>query len=170
MFFLQNKNKEKAMKKLFYLVVGLVFLVVSVTFVSANTAEECIALVEQTAEAMEKNVYQTLARINKAEHPYKNKDNPSLYVFVMTSELTVRGHPIKTKVIGKNVKDKPDIKGKMFRNEFQAVTRRDGSGWVDYYFLNPKTKKEEHKTSFVKLVKGSDGNEYIVGSGKYYDD
>ena len=158
------------MRKLFLSVVCLLFLAVTVSFANAQTAEECMALVNQTAKDMEENVYQTLARINKAEHPYKNKDNPSLYVFVMTSELTVRGHPIKTKVIGKNVKDKPDIKGKMFRNEFQTVTRRDGSGWVDYYFLNPKTKMEEHKTSFVKLVKASDGNEYIVGSGKYYDD
>jgi polar amino acid transport system substrate-binding protein len=137
---------------------------------AAQTSEECIALVNQTAEAMEQNVYQTLARINRAEHPYKDKDNPSLYIFVMDTDLTVRGHAIKTKVIGKNVKGKPDIKGKKFRDEFVTVTRRDGSGWVDYYFLNPKSKKEEHKTSFVKLVKGSDGNEYIVGSGKYFDE
>ena len=158
------------MKKIFYLVASILLLAVSATFVIAQTSEECTALVNQTAEAMEKNVYQTLARINRAEHPYKNKDNPSLYVFVMNTELTVRGHPIKTKVIGKNVKGKPDIKGKKFRDEFLAVTRKGGSGWVDYYFLNPKTKKEEHKTSFVKLVKGSDGNEYIVGSGKYFDE
>jgi len=88
----------------------------------------------------------------------------------MDTDLTVRGHAIKTKVIGKNVKGKPDIKGKKFRDEFVAVTRKDGRGWVDYYFLNPKTQKEEYKTSFVKLVKGSDGKEYIVGSGKYFDE
>ena len=68
------------------------------------------------------------------------------------------------------MKGKPDIKGKKFRDEFVAVTRKDGRGWVDYYFLNPKTQKEEYKTSFVKLVKGSDGKEYIVGSGKYFDE
>lgn len=158
------------MKKLLCLVVSVLLLVVSATYVAAITTEEAVALVEQTAKDIEKNALQTLARINRAEHPYKNKDNPSLYIFVLDTDLTVNGHPIKTKVIGKNMKGKPDIKGKMFRDEFLAVARKDGSGWVDYYFLNPKTQKEEHKTSFIKLVKGSDGKEYIVGCGKYFEE
>ena len=158
------------MKRLFCVVASLLFLAISVSFVVAQTDEECTALVEQTASAIEENALQTLARINRAEHPYKNKDNPALYVFVLDTDQTIIGHPIKTKVIGKNMKGKPDIKGKLFRDEFVAVARKEGSGWVDYYFLNPKTKKEEHKTSFIKLVKGSDGKEYIVGSGKYFDE
>ena len=158
------------MKKLLCLVVSVLMLVVSATYVAAITTEEAVALVEQTTKDIEKNALQTLARINRAEHPYKNKDNSALYVFVLNPDQTIVGHPIKTKVIGKNMKGKPDIKGKLFRDEFVAVARKDGSGWVDYYFLNPKTKKEEHKTSFIKLVKGSDGNEYIVGSGKYFDE
>ena len=158
------------MKKLLCLVVSVLMLVVSATFVAAITTEEAVALVEQTTKDIEKNALQTLARINRAEHPYKNKDNPSLYIFVLDTDLTVNGHPIKTKVIGKNMKGKPDIKGKMFRDEFLAVALKDGSGWVDYYFLNPKTQKEEHKTSFIKLVKGSDGKEYIVGCGKYFEE
>jgi hypothetical protein len=158
------------MKKLLCLVVSVLMLVVSATYVAAITTEEAVALVEQTTKDIEKNALQTLARINRAEHPYKNKDNPSLYVFVLDTDLTVNGHPIQVKVIGKNMKGKPDIKGKMFRDEFLAVARKDGSGWVDYYFLNPKTQKEEHKTSFIKLVKGSDGKEYIVGCGKYFEE
>ena len=158
------------MKKLTCLFVSLLFLAISVKLVTAQTSEECTSLVEQTAKAIEENALQTLARINRAEHPYKNKDDSALYVFVLNPDQTIVGHPIKTKVIGKNMKGKPDIKGKMFRDEFVAVARKDGSGWVDYYFLNPKTQKEEHKTSFIKLVKGSDGNEYIVGSGKYFDE
>ena len=158
------------MKKLFYLCLSLLLLAASATFVVANTTEEVVGLVEQTTEAIKKNALQTLARINRAEHPYKNKNNASLYTFVLNTDLTIVGYPIKTKVIGKNMKGKPDIKGKMFRDEFLAVARKDGRGWVDYYFLNPKTKKEEHKNSFIKLVKGSDGNEYIVGCGKYFDE
>ena len=158
------------MKKLLCLVVSVLLLVVSATYVAAITTEEAVALVEQTTKDIEKNALQTLARINRAEHPYKNKDNPSLYIFVLDTDLTVNGHPIKTKAIGKNMKGKPDIKGKMFRDEFLAVALKDGSGWVDYYFLNPKTQKEEHKTSFIKLVKGSDGKEYIVGCGKYFEE
>jgi signal transduction histidine kinase len=158
------------MKHVLAIFCGLVLLAVSGDFVAAQNTEEVTTLVEQTAKAIEENALQTLARISRAEHPYKNKDNPALYVFVLDTDLTSNAHPINTKDIGKNLKGKPDIKGKMFRDEFLAVARKDGSGWVDYYFLNPKTQKEEHKISFIKLVKGSDGKEYIVGSGKYYDE
>ena len=85
------------MKKLFYFVVSLLLMAVSVTIVNAQTSEECTSLVNQTAAAIEENALQTLARINRAEHPYKNKDNPSLYVFVLNPEQTIVGHPIKTK-------------------------------------------------------------------------
>ena len=70
------------MRNLFYFAVSLLLLVASVTFVGATTTEEVVALVEQTKEAMEKNAFQTLAKINMGEHPYKDLDNPSLYVFV----------------------------------------------------------------------------------------
>jgi polar amino acid transport system substrate-binding protein len=158
------------MKKLFNIVASLIILSVSSNLSAAQTTEEVIALVQQTRQAIEKNALQTLARVNRAEHPYKNKDNPSLYIFVFDTDLTVVAHAIKTKVIGKNVKGKPDVKGKKFRDEMLVKVKQDGSGWVDYYFLNPKSKKTEHKTAYVELAKGSDGKEYIVGSGKYYSE
>ena len=46
---------------------------------------------------------------------------------------------------------------------------KDGKGWVDYYFLNPKTKKTEHKTAYIELAVGNNGKGYIVGSGKYFN-
>lgn len=157
------------MKKLTYIIASLLFLTVSINSSAAQTNEEVTALVKQTKAAIEKNALQTFARINRAEHPYKNKDNPSLYVFVFDTNLTVVAHAIKTKVVGKNVKGKPDSKGKKFRDEMLARAKKDGSGWVDYYFHNPKTKKTAHKNAYFELAKGNDGKEYIVGSGKYYD-
>jgi polar amino acid transport system substrate-binding protein len=157
------------MKKLFYLVMSVLLLVVSVAFVAAQTSEEVTALVEQTSEDISKNLYQTLAKINMGEHPYKNLDNPSLYAFVLDTDLNLIAH-FKTAIVGKNMKGKPDVKGKLYRDEFLAVAQKDGSGWVDYYFENPKTKKIEHKNTFVKLAKGSDGRDYLVCSGRYYDE
>jgi signal transduction histidine kinase len=157
------------MKKLFYLVMSVLLLVVSVAFVAAQTSEEVTALVEQTSEDISKNLYQTLAKINMGEHPYKNLDNPSLYAFVLDTDLNLIAH-FKTAIVGRNMKGKPDVKGKLYRDEFLAVAQKDGSGWVDYYFENPKTKKIEHKTTFVKLAKGSDGRDYLVCSGRYYDE
>lgn len=158
------------MKKLTY-VVSLLLLAVSFSAPSAvaQSTDEVTALVKQTKAAIEKNALQTFARINRSEAPYKNADNPALYVFVFDTDLTVVAHPIKTAVIGKNVKGKPDSKGKNYRDEMLAKCRTDGGGWVDYYFLNPKTKKEEHKNTYFELANGNDGKSYIVGSGKYFD-
>ena len=156
------------MKNYYKLIAGLTFIMASMNAFSAQTTEEVIALVKQTRAAVEKNALQTFARINRAEHPYKNKNNPSLYIFVFDTDLNVVAHAIKTKVIGKNVKGKPDIKGKKFRDEMLAKANKDGKGWVDYYFLNPKSKKTEHKTAYFELAHGNDGKSYIIGSGKYY--
>jgi len=142
---------------------------VSINAYCGQTSEEVIALVQQTKAAIENNSIQTFEKINQAEHPYKNKDNPSLYVFVFDTDLNVVAHAIKPKIVGKNVKGKPDVKGKNFRDEMLEKAMKDGSGWVDYYFLNPKTNETEHKTAYIELAAGSDGKGYIVGSGKYFD-
>ena len=158
------------MKKLTYILASLLLvLAASINTATAQSNEEVTMLVQQTKQDIEKNALQTLARINRAEHPYNNKDNTSLYVFVFDTALTVRAHPTRTFIIGKNVKGKPDTKGKNFRDEMLAKSMTDGGGWVDYYFINPKTKKEEHKNTYFELAKGSDGNSYIVASGKYFD-
>ena len=157
------------MKNLTKLFAGLLLVIISINTYADQTKEEVIALVKQTRAAVEKNALQTLARVNRAEHPYKNKHNPSLYIFVFDTDLNVVAHAIKTKVIGKNVKGKPDVKGKKFRDEMLVKARKDGRGWVDYYFLNPKSKKIEHKTAYIELANGSDGKKYIIGSGKYFN-
>ena len=157
------------MRKLIYSVATFLLLMAAFNVATAQTSEEVVALVQETKAAIEKNALQTLARINRAEHPYKNKDNPSLYVFVFDTDLTVVAHAIKTGVIGKNVKGKGDVNGKLFRDEMLEIAKKDGSGWVDYMFMNPKTKETEPKTAYFELANGSDGKQYIVGSGKYAD-
>lgn len=157
------------MKKLVSLIVVSVVFAVSVSVVSAQTKEEVVSLVKQTRSDIEKNTSATLEKIKKGEHPYKDSKNASLYVFILDSELNVAAHPIKPHTVGKNLKGKPDIKGKMFRDEMQTKALKDGKGWVDYYYLNPKTKQETHKESYFELANGTDGKKYIVGCGKYVD-
>ncbi len=38
------------------------------------------------------------------------------------------------------------------RKEAIALVEKDGSGWVDYFYRNPKTGKEEDKTTYLKRV------------------
>lgn len=156
------------MRKLMTMMTGMMFIAASFNAFGSQTDEEVIALVKQTKADIEKSASETFTKINQAVHPYKNKDNPSLYVFVFDTDLTVVAHAIKTKVVGKNVKGKPDVKGKKFRDEMLSKAKSKGSGWVDYYFLNPKSKETEHKKAYIELANGNDGKGYIVGSGKYF--
>ena len=150
---------------------GIILLIsFSVNLVAAQTDKEVIDLVKETRAALEKNAAQTLESILFAEHPYKNQNNPSLYVFVLETNLTVAAHPIMPHLVGENLKGKPDVKGKMFREEMLEKALKDGSGWVDYHYLNPQTKQEARKISYFELANGSDGKNYIVGSGKYLEE
>lgn len=157
------------MKKLCSVLVVILISSLSFSVALAQTKEEVVALVKQTKSDIEKNSTLTFERINAGVHPYKNSANPSLYVFILDSELNVAAHAIKPHNVGKNLKGRPDVKGKMFRDEMLKKALSDGKGWVDYYYLNPKTRKIAHKDSYFELAEGSDGKKYMVGSGKYFD-
>ncbi len=144
----------------------LFLLISSVNFASAQTNEEVIALVKETRADIEKNAEETFESILFGDHPYKNEHNPSLYVFVLDTDLTVAAHAIMPHMMGKNLKGKPDVKGKMFREEMLKKARKDGSGWIKYHYFNPKTQKAILKISYFELAHGNDGKKYIVGSGR----
>ena len=71
---------------------------------------------------------------------------------------------------GVSLKGKPDVKGKMFREEMLEKALKDGKGWVKYHYFNPKTQQTMLKLSYFELANGSDGKNYIVGSGRYLDE
>ncbi len=72
------------MRKTLYIVASLLLLGLTANFAAAQTSDEVTALVKQTKADIEKNALQTLARVNRAEHPYKNKDNPPcIYLFLI---------------------------------------------------------------------------------------
>ena len=158
------------MKSLGCIVAGLILSAGATGLSSAQTTDEVTALVQQTKQAVEENALQAFARINRAESPYRDADNPSLYVFVLDTDVTVIAHPLRTQTIGTSLKGKPDAKGKMFRDEMVATALQDGSGWIDYHFVDPKTNELAHKVSYFELVTGSDGKQYVIGSGKYFED
>jgi len=76
-------------------------------------------------------------------------------------------HPIKPSLDGKDVSAVKDPKGKNLFVAFVDVCKKDGEGFVDYYWPKPGEEKPVPKISFVKLFKKW---EWIVGSGIYIDD
>ena len=156
--------------KYFILLLTLVGLSLFAAVVSAQevTDEEITALVSKVCQEIAADAPGTLARIVAAEHPYKNADNPAFYVFVYDTDVEIVAHP-KAKLVGKSYKGKPDLKGNMFRDEIVAGALKDGTGWVNYVYQKPGEKGLRPKMTYFQLVVGSDGEQYVVCSGKYRD-
>jgi len=105
------------------------------------------ALVEKAAAFVKANGKDAaLKEINKAKGQF---DKGELYVFAYDMNATMVAHPKNAKLIGKNLMDVPDTDGKLFRKEIVETAKTKGSGWVDYKYLNPETKKVEAKTTYV---------------------
>jgi signal transduction histidine kinase len=86
-----------------------------------------------------------------------------LYPFVMDFSGVMRFH-ISDKMVGRNALDVKDSSGKEFGREMLATAKGKGSGWVDYEWAHPATRKVEDKTAFVQRVPGV---EAFVGVGVY---
>ncbi len=117
---------------------------------AATPQEEAKALVDAAAAYMKTNGKDAaLAEFNKATGQFVKGD---LYVFAYDLTATIVAHPKNPKLIGKNLMEVPDTDGKLFRKEIVGTAKASGSGWVDYKYLNPETKKVEAKTTFVQKV------------------
>jgi polar amino acid transport system substrate-binding protein len=131
------------------------------------TDEAVIELVNTTAAALEKNAPDTLRRINAGEAPYRDPANPGLYAFVYTTNMTIVAHADNIWMVGVNYKGKTDVAGKPFHDEIVQGALKNGTGWVEYVYMHPVQTNLYYKTTYYRLIRGSDGVQYIVCGGNY---
>ena len=129
--------------------------------------EQVKALVNTTAAAIEKNATDAFRRISAGESPYRDPVNPALYAFVYDTNVTMVAHADNIRLVGVNYKGKTDVAGKPFREEIVAGALKNGTGWVDYIYINPVETGLYYKTTYYRLTRGSDGNSYVVCSGNF---
>jgi len=125
-----------------------------------GTAAEAEALVKKAIAYMKSNGRDVaFAEINNNKGRFTNGD---LYVFVydMTGKCVAHGQNLK--MIGKELMEMKDADGKAFVKERVEIAKTKGSGWQDYKFTDPLTKKIEPKRAYVERYE-----DLIVGSGVY---
>ncbi len=66
-------------------------------------------------------------------------DKGELYVFAYDLRGIMVAHPKNSALIGQNLLNESDAEGKLFRREIVQRAMSQGSGWVDYIYLNPET-------------------------------
>lgn len=83
---------------------------------------------------------------NKPNGKFQWRD---LYVFAYDLKGVMKGHP-NQRLIGRNLYNEPDSKGKLFRKEIVDLANSRGAGWVDYTYMNPMTRQEEAKIAYFQ--------------------
>lgn len=124
-------------------------LLVTVTAFTAYATdkENAVSLVRAAISYYQSNgLEKTIEEISNQNGKFRNG---SLYVFVYDVEGTMIAHP-DNGLMGLNLLNTPDAKGKKFRKEIIERAKNEGTGWVDYVYLNKTSKKNEDKTTYFE--------------------
>lgn len=120
--------------------------------------DEAVALVAEAIAFYKANGKEkALAEISKPEGNFVKED---LYVFAYSPTAIIIAHGGDPKLVGQDFSDVHDSDGKYFAREFTKIGPE--GGWVDYKWMNYKTKKVEAKTSYLKRI-----GDVIIGCGAY---
>jgi methyl-accepting chemotaxis protein-2 (aspartate sensor receptor) len=125
-----------------------------------GTSDEAIAMVKKTiASLAEKGKEATFAEVNSKLGGFRDRD---LYVAIYDTQGRNVAHGANLKLIGRDLIGVKDEDGKPYVKERVDIIKQHGSGWQDYKFLNPVTKRVEPKTMYVEGFQ-----DLIVGCGVY---
>jgi cytochrome c len=86
-----------------------------------------------------------------------------LYVFVFDNKGTFVAHGANDKLVGRDMSNMKDANGKAIFPAMQQVASK-GTGWVDYDWAHPQSKKVEGKSSYVRPTPDGKG---LIGVGIY---
>jgi methyl-accepting chemotaxis protein len=92
-------------------------------------------------------------------------NNDYFFVFDMTPRVLM--HPISAALVGQDVSGTKDTNGKPLFIEMVNVVRRDGHGFVDYFWPKPGSDQPQPKLSYAA---GFAPWGWVVGTGVYTDD
>lgn len=109
------------------------------------TPAEAEALVKKAVLYYQKNGKdKALVEFTKNPGPFINKD---LYVTVYDMKANCLAH-VNPKMVGKNMMDLRDANGKYHIKERMEQAAVKDSGWQDFTFFNPQTKRVEPKQMY----------------------
>lgn len=87
-----------------------------------------------------------------------------LYVVAIRHDGMMMAHGVNAKLVGKPQIELQDATGREFVRDLIKTSKADGSGWIDYEWAHPQTKKIAPKSLFVTRLPNFDG---FVGVGVY---
>jgi cytochrome c len=143
------------MKKVVMGILLVTCMVFGVTVIAqASPQDDAKALAEKAAAYMKANGKdKAIAEINNPSGQFVKGE---LYVYAQGFDGIILAHGGNTKLVGQNHLEVKDPTGKFFVKEQLALVKSKGSGWVEYSWTNPATKKVQPKKTWVQRIEGAD--------------
>jgi cytochrome c len=136
--------------------------------IKTRAAEDVLDLVPDDARRWVKKAiafYRANGRgiaLSAFSSPQGNFSQDGRYVFVLDFNGVMLAHPINERYAGKDFYRIQDSTGKPFVKEIVDTANNGGSGWVQYRWFDPTTKREQPKTVYFEKV-----DNLILCSGIY---
>ena len=147
------------MKKIFAAIL-VNLLLVSFSFAAGGTANEAKTMVDKAAAFVKaEGKEKAFAEFTDPKGKFVDRD---LYIFAVDFEGITLAHGGNAKLVGKDMSGLKDADGMYFIKEFIGLAKAKGSGWVDYKWVNPVTKKIEPKSTYIQKM-----DNYFLGCGIY---
>jgi len=125
-----------------------------------GSRDEAVAMVKRVQEKFRAaGPEATFKAITSKTKEFHDRD---LYAYIYSLQGVVMAHGGKPDLVGKNLIDFKDENGKFVIREMVDLARNSGSGWVDYRWTNPTTRRIEDKTAYVEKI-----GDNFVGVGVY---
>ena len=127
-----------------------------------------------TEDEAKKMVAEALAHVKAvgAEQAFKDFStltnakwhNKDVYLFCYKMDGTNTCHGANNALIGKNLFEMKTPDGQLLIKNMSEITKAKGSGWIDYQWPHPETKKIVPKRAWVMKIPSYDG---FLGAGVY---
>jgi cytochrome c len=125
-----------------------------------GTKDEAVAMVKKAIEYIKANGNdKAFEEFSNPKGKFVDRD---LYVVVYDMNAKCLAHGQKKSMVGKDLIDFKDVDGKPYMQERVDLMKKQNTGWQEYKFMNPLTKKVEPKEMYVERT-----GDLIVGAGVY---
>ena len=129
--------------------------------VGARTAEEAKALAERAVDYIrDVGRERAFADFSRPDGGFVDGE---LYIFCQDISGVVVAHGGNPRIVGRNMADVRGPDGRLSNVEINRLGLSQGSGWLEFRWPNPATKRIELKAAYVLKVDDST----VCGSGYY---
>ncbi len=126
----------------------------------SGTKEEAVAMVKKAIEYIKANGKEkAYAEFTDTKGRFIDRD---LYIVVYDLNGKCLAHGQKKSMVGQELIEFKDVDGKEYMKERVEMMKKQQSGWQEYKFMNPVSKKIEPKLMYLEKLE-----DVIVGCGVY---